>query len=77
MHKIVVSVMFLGLAGCTTPPPPIVEMAGKDPVQLNRDMAECRGKDTMYRKDGYGWPLPFPQSRCLEDKGYVVLSRTQ
>lgn len=45
MHKIVVSVMFLGLAGCATPP--LVEMDGKVPLQLNRNYAECRDKGTM------------------------------
>lgn len=68
------------LNSCATNPPPIVDMAGKDPAQVNRDMAECHahpldhvqfiGPDIMKDRG-------FPESRCLESMGYTVLSRTQ
>jgi hypothetical protein len=32
----------LALTSCAEAPPPIVDMAGKDPIKVNRDMAECR-----------------------------------
>jgi hypothetical protein len=59
MHKTLVSLMLLTLAGCATNPPPIVEMAGKDPVQVNRDMAECRDKPMPIFGPNGGLPPVF------------------
>lgn len=57
------------LAGCASAPvPPVVDMAGVDPVKLNRDLADCE----EYRRNltiGLGPPL----ANCMRDKGYKVL----
>jgi hypothetical protein len=74
MRKISVGIALLAIGGCATAPPPIVDLAGKDPVAVNRDMAECSTK-------GLG-DMPFfaangerahYYSRCLEERGYTIL----
>ena len=55
------------LYSCAAPPPePIIDMQGVDPVQYNRDLADCSQN------------MPFaalgnPVSTCMESKGYVIL----
>jgi starvation-inducible outer membrane lipoprotein len=77
-HAFLLSALLL--TGCATNPPPIVDLAGKDPVQANRDMAECHSRPYDHIK--FIGPdvikdRGFPESRCLESMGYNVLSRTQ
>lgn len=80
--RIVPICALLALTSCATAPPPIVDMAGKDPIQVNRDMAECREHPYDHvsftgTDQSHILPQGFPQSRCLESMGYTVLSRTQ
>jgi hypothetical protein len=65
---------------CATNPPPVLDLAGKDQVQANRDLAECQNRP--YDHVPFIGPniitdRGFPVSRCLESMGYRVLSRTQ
>lgn len=73
-------VMALALAGCASNPPPVVDLQGKDPVQANRDFALCQNDPysvVQFIGPNLMTDRGFPVSRCLEAKGYTVLSRTQ
>lgn len=73
-----IAVAFLTLAGCASNPPPIIDLVGKDPVQANRDLAECHNHPYDHVPFVDSWPpTGMPESRCLESMGYKVLSRTQ
>jgi hypothetical protein len=79
MRKILAAALLV-LTGCATNPPPIIDVAGKDPVQTNRDLAECQNHpyDHIQFIGPNVWTdRGFPISRCLESMGYKVLSRTQ
>jgi hypothetical protein len=76
----ILAAAFLALTGCASNPPPIIDVAGKDPVQANRDLAECQDHpfDHVQMIPPNSWVPPgLPVSRCLESMGYKVLSRTQ
>ena len=69
---------FLTLAGCASAPPDLPDLTGKDPARANIDMTECRAKQL-------NGELPFIDpvtgerahyySRCMEQRGYTMLSR--
>lgn len=57
------------LAGCAgAPVPPVVDMAGVDPVQLNRDQADCE-----HQRMNTFFSVGPPLANCMRDKGYKVL----
>jgi len=58
----------LMLGGCAPIPPPIVDLAGVDPVLYHRDLAQCSAVAASI-------PLAFgnPLTRCMRDRGYTVL----
>jgi hypothetical protein len=60
-----VSVIVLGmmLTACAATVP-IIDQAGKDPVQLNRDLAACQ-RETA---DTFSWGNPI--ANCMKKKGY-------
>jgi hypothetical protein len=66
--KIVSLVAFALLVGACGPPPnPVVDMQGKDPVKVNRDLAACQ----METADVFAWGNPM--AKCMRAKGYVVI----
>lgn len=57
------------LAGCVSAPvPPVVDMAGVDPVRLNQDLAACEEE----RRNTF-FSVGPPLANCMRAKGYKVL----
>ena len=54
------------IAGCAGPDLPVVDLEGKNPVQVNRDMATCQ----TYAAGG-GWGNPI--ASCMVGKGYTLM----
>ena len=54
------------LNGCQTAPVPVVDMAGVDTVQYNRDLADCYDETPAFAWGNW-------LATCLEGKGYTVL----
>ena len=80
MRLAIACLLLTTATGCATAPPPVVDLAGKDPVQANRDVAACQNKPydhVPFIGPNIATDRGFPVSRCLESMGYRVLSRTQ
>lgn len=60
------ALIHLSLSACGVPSP-IVDMAGKDPVQYQRDLAACHA----YADRVFSWGNPV--AKCMEQKGYYIL----
>ena len=54
--------------GCAPIPQPVVDLAGKDPVQANRDMASCVAEGSS-KVIAFGNPV----TKCMKAKGYTIL----
>jgi hypothetical protein len=61
---------FLFLAGCGSAMP-VVDYAGKNPVQAQLDLTACK-----HEKDSQLFTAGAYISRCMEQKGYLVLDRS-
>lgn len=64
--RIALIVSSLVLAGCTSVPQPVVDMAGVDQAKYSQDLAACYNEmPAVY----FGNPV----TACMKQKGYKVL----
>lgn len=55
------------VGGCYAPPAPVVDMAGVDPAQYNRDLAACMKDMPFVAAGNY-------KATCMAKKGYKILA---
>lgn len=68
-RRVLLSAALFALGACGGPPPaPVVDMQGVDPMQYNRDLAECVNK-TASTAFAFG----NPTTDCMSAKGYKIL----
>lgn len=61
-----VLLMMVTVSGCSPVPAPIVDMEEVDPVQHNRDVADCYANMPAFA-------LGNPVTNCMRAKGYRIL----
>ena len=66
MKKFLLVAVSLVLGACGDARQPIVDMAGRDPTQVNRDMAYCTVSTRDVPTFGNGI------TKCMKAKGYTI-----
>ncbi len=62
---------FVLLTGCGSSALPVVDYADKNPVQTQLDLTACK-----HERDSQFFTAGAYISRCMEQKGYLVLDRS-